>query len=114
MQSLYQQLDELTGLLERELKTCRTSGCAYAENEAEYRKALRLAILKEREKGTPVTLTSDLCRGLPDIAEKKRLRDCSEAIYKASQEAINVYKLRMKMINAQISREWNSGGVYEY
>ena len=111
MQDLYEQLDELTDLLMSELEVCRTSGCRYAENEAEYRKALRLAILEERRDGTPVTLTSDLCRGRPDIAERKRLRDCSEAIYKASQEAINVYKLRIRMINEQITRIWNSGNV---
>lgn len=111
MQDLYEQLDELTDLLMSELEVCRTSGCRYAENEAEYRKALRLAILEERRDGTPVTLTSDLCRGRPDIAERKRLRDCSEAIYKASQEAINVYKLRIRIINEQITRIWNSGNV---
>lgn len=110
MQELCAQLDELTGLLMAELDVCKTSGCQYAENEAEYRKALRLAILEERQKGTPATITSDLCRGREDIAELKRLRDCSEAIYKASQEAINVYKLRMRMIDAQMAREWNSGG----
>ena len=111
MQDLYEQLDELTDLLMEELETCRTSGCQYAENEAEYRKALRVAILEERARGTAVTVTSDLCRGRPDIAELKRLRDCSEAIYKASQEAINVYKLRIRMVDAQIARVWNSGNV---
>ena len=111
MQDLFGQLDDLTDQLMEELETCRTSGCQYAENEAEYRKALRIAILEERERGTPATITSDLCRGRPDIAEKKRLRDCSEAIYKASQEAINVYKLRIRMLDAQITRVWNSGNV---
>lgn len=111
MQELYEQLDDLTDRLMNELEVCKTSGCQYADNEAEYRKALRLAIIQERDKGTAVTLTSDLCRGRPDIAEKKRLRDCSEAIYKASQEAINVYKLRIRMVDAQITRVWNSGNV---
>lgn len=113
MQDLYVKLEELTDLLMAELEVCKTSGCQYAENEAEYRKALRLAILEERQKGTAVTITSDLCRGRPDIAELKRLRDCSEAIYKASREAINVYKLRIRMVDAQITREWNSGNVMQ-
>lgn len=111
MQELHEQLDELTDMTMEELAACRTAGCQYAENEAEYRKALRVAILEERDKGTPATITSDLCRGRPDIAELKRLRDCSEAIYKSSQEAINVYKLRIRMIDAQIARIWNSGNV---
>ena len=41
MQALTEELDELTDRLEAELKTCKESGCQYAENEAEYRKALR-------------------------------------------------------------------------
>lgn len=113
MQDLYAELDSLTDTLMEELETCRTSGCQYAANEAEYRKALRLAILEERGKGTPATVTSDLCRGREDIAELKRLRDCSEAIYKASQEAINVYKLRIRMVDAQIARVWSSGNVQQ-
>ncbi len=111
LQDLYERLDDLTDRLMEELEVCRTSGCQYAENEAEYRRALRVAILGERAKGTPVTITSDLCRGLPEISELKCRRDCSEAIYKASQEAINVYKLRIRMVDAEIARVWASGGV---
>jgi hypothetical protein len=111
MQDLYVKLEELTDALMDELETCKTSGCQYAENESEYRKRLRLEILAERDKGTPVTIISDICRGQEEIADLKFHRDCSEAIYKASQEAINVYKLRIRMIDAQITREWNSGNV---
>ena len=49
--------------------------------------------------------------GCQYAAEAKRRRDCSEAIYKASQEAINVIKLRIRMVDAQITRIWNSGDV---
>ncbi len=110
MDDLWQQVDELNALLSEELARCRESGCQLAENEAEYRKALRIAILSERDKATPVTIIGDVCRGREDIAELKRARDCSEAIYKASGEAINVYKIRLRMLNDQISRVWSSGG----
>ena len=109
MQALTEELDELTDRLEAELKTCKESGCQYAENEAEYRKALRIAILEERSKGTPVTVISDLCRGRDDIAELKQRRDCSEALYKASQEAINVYKLKIRTVDEDIKRTWSNG-----
>lgn len=111
MPELYAKLDDLTDALMRELAVCKQSGCQYAENEAEYRKALRIAILSERERGTPVTIISDICRGREDIADAKERRDCSEAIYKASQEAINVYKLRLRMVNDEIARAWASGGI---
>ena len=91
MVELHEELDELTDRLERELETCRTS--------------------EERRKGTPATVTGDLCRGREDIAALRCQRDCSEAIYRASQEAINVLKLRIRMVDAQITRIWNSGNV---
>lgn len=111
MQDRFQELDQLQESLMQELETCKRSGCQYAENERAYRTALRREILIERDKGTPVTIISDICRGEEEIADLKCSRDCSEAVYKASQEAINVYKLRMRMLDAQITREWNSGGV---
>ena len=70
MQDLYGEREQLFDQLMQELEALRRTGQQYAENEAEYRKALRIAILEERSKGTPVTVISDLCRGRPDIAEK--------------------------------------------
>lgn len=113
MQDLYGEREQLFDQLMQELEALRRTGQQYAENEAEYRKALRIAILEERSKGTPVTVISDLCRGRPDIAEKKQLRDCAEALYKASNEAIMALKLRIKVVDADIQRAWTSGGTGE-
>ena len=41
-----------------------------------------------------------------DIANLKFQRDCAEAKYKAALEAVNVYKLKIKSLEAQIEREW--------
>ena len=106
---MYAQREELFERLMAELDTLRRTGQQYAENEADYRKALRIAILEERSKGTPVTVISDLCRGREDIAELKQRRDCAEALYKASQEAINVYKLKIRTVDEDIKRTWSNG-----
>lgn len=113
MQDLYGEREQLFDQLMQELEALRRTGQQYAENEAEYRKALRIAILEERSKGTPVTVISDLCRGREDIAEKKQLRDCAEALHKASSEAIMAIKLRIKIVDADIQRTWTSGGTGE-
>ena len=110
MQDLYAKRDELEGLLVEALDECRRSDIKLAENEAEYRKALMIEIAGAREGKVPVTIISDLCRGIPYIADLKQARDSAEAIYKASQEAINVNKLRLRMVDAEIQRTWNSGG----
>ena len=111
MQNLYSKRDELERLLVEALGECRRSGIKLAENEAEYRKALACEITAARATGVPVTIISDTCRGIPYIAELKQARDSAEAIYKASQEAINVYKLRLRTVEADIQRIWNSGGI---
>ncbi|HJI45516.1 MAG TPA: hypothetical protein OIL77_08905 [Coriobacteriaceae bacterium] len=114
MQDMYAQREELFERLMAELDTLRRTGQQYAENEADYRKALRIAILEERSKGTPVTVIGDLCRWREEIAEKKQLRDCAEALYKASSEAIMALKLRIKTVDADIQRTWTSGGEETY
>ena len=88
---MYAQREELFERLMAELDTLRRTGQQYAENEADYRKALRIAIL-----------------------EKKQLRDCAEALYKASSEAIMALKLRIKTVDADIQRTWTSGGEETY
>lgn len=100
MQDLYVKLEELTDLLMAELEVQDIRLPVRGERGGVPQGAA-LAILEERQKGTAVTITSDLCS--PD-AELKRPGDCSEAIYKASQEAINVYKLRIRMVDAQPPR----------
>ena len=110
MQELLAKRDELSDLMHRELENMRRSGIQLAENEAQYRRALRVEILMERAAGTPVTITSDICRGKDEIADLRQARDCAEAVYKASQEAINVYKLEYRTVDNEISRIWNSGG----
>lgn len=110
LQDLIAKREELSGLMHRELDNMRKAGIQLAENEAAYRKALRLEILMERSLGTPVTVTSDICRGKDEIADLRQARDCAEAVYKASQEAINVYKLEYRTLDNEIQRIWNSGG----
>ena len=103
----YAEIVELEDDLDQEVDALRRAGSALAKREADYRKALAVKILEERAKGTPVTIISDLCRGDEQIADLKLLRDSAEAIYKASQEAINVKKLRVRTVSAQIDREWS-------
>lgn len=113
MQDLYARKNELEALLLQEASTYRQSGIQYACNESEYRKAIRVETLKERAKGTPVTVTSDLVRGLDYVAELKQASLGAEAVYKSSWELIQIYKLLYKGVDAEIQRIWNSGGYQQ-
>lgn len=103
---LWDELEALHAEMLELVDKLRVTGCQYAENEARYRMELRKEILEERSNGTPVTVIGDICRGREDIARMKQSRDCSEALYKAAQEAINVDKLRTRVLEAQMDREY--------
>ena len=113
MIDLMNELSSKVALLDTAIRELGKRGQAYAEAEKNYKIALAQQILKERDKGIPVTIISDLCRGNPQIEKLSFERDVAEVTYKAAQEAINSYKLQIRILDAQIEREWHSGGANE-
>lgn len=105
---LINQISDKVALLDKALRQLGRRGKGYAEAEKQYRMELAKAMLEERAKGTPVTIISDICRGKPEIAKLRFERDCAEVVYKSAQEAINNYKLQIRIMDAQVQREWNS------
>lgn len=105
-QDLMLDMQQAVNMLNAALREYGGRGRAYAIAERDYRVALAKKILEERDKGTPVTIVGDVCRGSPEIAEKKFERDCAEVVYKSAMEAINGYKLQIKVLENQIDREW--------
>lgn len=105
---LWQDIQYRLDLLDVAVKEIGARGKAYAEAESAYRTALATEILRLRERGEKVTITPDLARGNPHVAALKLERDCAEALYKAALEAINVGKLRIKILESQLQREWSN------
>lgn len=106
---LMQQVQQKTALLNTALRESKDRGIASAEAERAYRVALSKAMLLERERGTPATILADVCRGREDIAALRQERDIAEALYKAAREAINVYKIQLRVLQEQAEREWGRG-----
>lgn len=105
-QDLMQELSAKVELLDKALGALGSRGRAHAEAEQKYRVALSRRILQERESGTPVTILSDVCRGDKEIARLKFERDVAEQVYKAALEAINCYKIQIRVLENTIEREW--------
>lgn len=84
----------------------RKRGENKAKTEREYRVALAEKILTERTNGTPVTIISDICRGDRQIAKLKYERDIADTLYDTCIEGINATKLRLKIMENQIDREY--------
>ena len=105
-QDLMLDLQGKVQLLDSALRQVGKRGRDYAQAEHDYRIALAQKIAIERDKGTPVTIISDVCRGNPEIAKAKFNRDVAEITYKAALEACNVYKLQLRLLENQIDREF--------
>lgn len=109
-QDLILEMRDKQLLLETALGELGKRGRENAKTEQDYRVALAQKILTERDKGTPVTIISDVCRGDKEIARLKFNRDVAEVMYQSALEAINIYKRAITVLDNQIQREWHSGG----
>lgn len=107
---LYEELDSLTKQLEVSIKSLRKTGTDYAEKERDYKVLLRQECLRLRDEGMAVGMIDKTCYGIPSVAEARFRRDVAESVYRANQEAINSIKLRMRLIESQIQREWSVAG----
>ena len=105
-EDLIQDIGAKSALLDAAIKQLGIRGKAYAQAEHDYRVAMRKKILEERAKGTPVTIISDLCRGDPEVAKLRLERDIALTVYESAQEAINGYKLQIRILDSQVEREW--------
>lgn len=105
---LYSELSAKTKQLEVSIRQLRKSGTDYAASERDYKILLRQECLKLRDAGMAIGMIDKTCYGIPAVAEARFKRDIAEAVYKANQESINSLKLQLRLLDAQISREWGS------
>lgn len=96
--------------LEITIKTLRRNGEALAQAEKDYKILLRQECLKLRDGGMAVGMIEKICYGIPSVADARFKRDVADATYKANQEAINSIKLQLRLLDAQIGREWGVAG----
>ena len=105
---LYNELNNLISKLDVSVKSLRKTGSEYAKAYTDYRVALAKELMILKEEGYAITLAGDIARGKPEIAKLKFKEISTEAIYKANQEAINSTKLKIKIIQEQLNKEYSS------
>lgn len=109
MMDLMQELENKTRQLDMAIKSLRQNGSAAAQAEHDYKILLRAECLKLRDEGMAIGMIDKTCYGIPSVAKARFQRDCAQAVYDANKEAINSLKLQIRLLDAQISREWSSG-----
>jgi len=103
---ILQEMNEKKNLLDIALKEYKGRGVEYANAYKNYRVAVAKELLRLRDDGMPVTIAYDIARGNEDVAELKRQEIITESLYKSCQEAINSYKLQMKILQEQYNKEY--------
>lgn len=110
IQDIQMLMDELT----ISIKKLSHTGQALAEAERDYKITLRQEALKLRvEKDMPVTLINQIIFGVPEVADKRFKRDIAETMYNTNQEHINATKLKLRLLESQLNREWGASGKNE-
>lgn len=106
---LFEEITKLTQQLDISVKNLRKSGTEYAQAEQDYKICLRKEALKLRaDENMPVTLINQIIYGVPEVARLRFDRDIKEAVYDANKEAINTLKLKLRIIEGQLQREWGN------
>lgn len=105
---LLEEMNRLRNLLNVALTEFKNRGMTYAKTYANYRKLLAQELLRLKAEGMPVTIAYDIARGKEEIANAKEQEIIAETLYKSCQEAINSYKLQMKILQEQIEKEYHS------
>lgn len=108
MSDLWTEIRTEQKLLDRAVAELKPRGKMKAQTEYEYKLALSKRLLELRAAGEAVTHLADIARGMPDIAELRLKRDIASSLYESAQEAINVQKLKIRIIENQLSREWGN------
>ena len=106
---LYNDLQSLIERLNTSVKMLRKYGQELAECERDYKITLRQEALKLRsEENMPVTLINQIIYGIDEVAELRLKRDIAQTMYDTNLEHINVTKLKLRLLEAQLNREWTN------
>lgn len=105
VQDIQKLMEELTG----SIKLLRRHGNDLANAEKNYKVKLRQETLKLRsEENMPVTLINQIIYGIDEVAELRLKRDIAQTMYDTNLEHINVTKLKLRLLEAQLNREWTN------
>lgn len=106
----YTKLQELNKLLSSALTEYKKRGMDYAKAFKNYRVLVAQKLLTLKADGMPVTISYDIARGDEQVANAKEQEIITECLYNSCKEAINTYKLQIKILQSQIDTELKNGG----
>lgn len=106
MLDLINEKNDLTIKLTNAIKLMAKYGAEFAKAEAEYKVELAQTALKLKDGGMAATMINLVIYGTGKVPKLRFERDTAEVMYKTAQENIQSIKLQLRLIEAQIEREW--------
>lgn len=106
-----EELNELNAILDKltnAIKLMAKYGTEHAEKEREYKIILNQVAMKLRNEGLAVTLIDKTVYGEKEVADKRFERDVAKVMYDTSKENINVLKIKARILDNQINKEYNN------
>lgn len=105
---LFQEQQSLLKQLSATINELEQHGKALAQKEMEYKITLNQHILALRDEGQAVGIIDKVAYGIKDVAQKRLERDIAETMFNVAKEKINGIKLKIRINEEQIKREWNN------
>lgn len=109
MDDLMKTMNDLNEELSTSMRYLRQNGNEFAKAENRYQIIKAQHVLMMKDAGATMTEIQLSIKGQAEVAQAMLERDIAKVKYEANQEHINTVKLRMRVVDNQINREWNNG-----
>lgn len=109
--SLWNEIEEVTRLLDMSLKEAKERGAKCVLAEAEYYSAKANAAFALKADGMSGTMISIVIKGHPMVVDKMLEYHAAQVEYENAKEARNVYKKKLDTLREQYQREWSQSGM---
>ena len=103
---LVNALNDTVIRLDNGIKNMFKTGKAYASANHDYKVAVYEEAYRMKAAGETMTMINIALKGSPKVAPLLLERDTQKVLYDAALETINILKLKAKLLEAQIDREY--------
>jgi len=103
---LWVRIEECMRLLETALKEAKSRGAHMVVKEADYYTAKSQESFKLLEAGYANTFIQTVIKGRPSVTEAMSAYHAAEVEYKNANEAINVFKVKLRVLENEQQRDY--------
>ena len=110
---MWAEIQDTLSNLDLALSEAKAHGLEYSRAEAAYYSAKDRRVRELMEDGLSATAIQMIVKGEESVNDKLQHYRDMEVLYKNALEAVNVYKLRLRVLESQYEREWSRAGMRE-